>query len=71
MPTSTYNRRESRLRRQAAREGYRLRKLRDDRGYWLIDLSTGGLVIGDQITRGVDVGSDLDVIDDWLNKSAD
>ena len=70
MPTSTYNRRESRLRRQAAREGYRLRKLRDDRGYWLIDLSTG-LIIGDQIARGVDIGYDLDVIDDWLNKSAD
>ena len=71
MPTSTYNRCESRLRRQAAREGYRLRKLRDDRGYWLIDPSTGGLIIGDQITRGVDIGYDLDVIDDWLNKSAD
>ena len=60
------SRSERSIRRLADREGYRLRKLRGDRGYWLSDLSTGGLVIGECITRGVEIGYELDVIEEWL-----
>ena len=67
----TYNRREKRLRRLAACQGTRLRKLRNaDDGYWLIDNSTNCLVIGEEIARGVRIGYTLDVIEDWLTKTA-
>ena len=49
----------------------RLRKLRNaDDSYWLIDNSTNCLVIGEEIARGVRIGYTLDVIDDWLTKTA-
>jgi hypothetical protein len=66
MPTININASEKRVRRLAARQGYVLRKLRDDDGYWLIDADTGGLVIGEQIAPGVRIGYDLDAIEDWL-----
>jgi hypothetical protein len=34
---------ERRVRRQAHAQGFRLRKLRNDDGYWLIDIATCGL----------------------------
>jgi hypothetical protein len=57
---------ERRLRRLADQQGYRISKLRNGDGYWLIDVDTGGLVIGEEVTRGVRIGYDLDVIEDWL-----
>jgi hypothetical protein len=44
--------RERRLRRLADQQGYRLKRLRGQDGYWLIDIDTGGLVIGDQVAKG-------------------
>jgi hypothetical protein len=58
--------RSTRLRRLADKQGYQLQKLRGDDGYWLSDATTGGLVIGEGITRGVRVGYDLDAIEEWL-----
>jgi hypothetical protein len=63
---TTLNRRENHLRRLAARHGCRLRKLRGDDGYWLIDNSTGGLLVGEEVTRGVRIGYDLGVVEEWL-----
>ncbi|MGD9621985.1 MAG: hypothetical protein AB7G47_13195 [Mycolicibacterium sp.] len=57
---------EKRVRRLAAREGYRLRKLRDDDGYFLLDTDNCGLVLGEQITAGVNIGCSLDYVQDWL-----
>ncbi len=57
---------ERRVRREAERQGLRLKKLRNDDGYWLIDISTGGLVLGEEITRGVRIGYDLDAVEEWL-----
>jgi len=64
MPTTT---RENRARRLASDHGMRIRKLSDDAGYWLIDTATNSLVIGDQITHGVDIGFDLDTIEQYLS----
>jgi hypothetical protein len=60
------NTRENRARRLAAEQGWRIRKLRDDAGYWLIDNSTGGLILGEQIAAGVDIGYDLDAVEGYL-----
>jgi hypothetical protein len=64
----THNRRERRVRYRASRQGYMLHKLHnaDDR-YWLIDAGTNFLVLGHQITRGVDIGCTLAAVEDWLN----
>jgi hypothetical protein len=71
-PTETLNRKlaethERRARREAARCGLRLKKLRDGDGYWLIDNDTNCLVMGHEITRGVRIGYGLDVIEEYLN----
>jgi hypothetical protein len=63
-PATVYN--ERKLRGIADRQGYRLKKLRGQEAYWLIDVATGGLVIGEQIAPGVNVGCDLDTVNDWL-----
>ena len=65
LSTST-SAREKRGRRAADREGYRLHKLRGDDGYWLIDIGTGALWISQQIAAGVNIGEDLDVIENSL-----
>jgi hypothetical protein len=66
MPEIYDQQRERRLRRLADKQGYRLQKLYGDDGYWLSDISTRGLVIGEQTAAGVRIGYDLDVIEDWL-----
>ena len=63
MSTSIY---EKRVRRLAARQGYRLSKLPDDGGYFLFDTDHSGLVLGEQITAGVNIGCTLDDVQDWL-----
>lgn len=64
--TSVDRNREKRLRRLADKQGYRLHKLRSGNGYWLLDLDTNGLIIGEQVTAGVCIGYDLAVIQNWL-----
>jgi hypothetical protein len=59
---------ERRVRRVADKLGYRLHKLRDGGGYWLLTVNTGGLVIGQQIARGVNIGYDIGAIEDWLRE---
>ena len=59
--------RENRIRRLAHREGMRLHKLRDDGGFWLFDNAINCLVIGQEITRGVRIGYDLDVFGEYLS----
>jgi hypothetical protein len=68
MPTTIDRNRERRLRRQADKQGYRLTKLRgkDQDGYWLTDMDTGALVVGSSPARGVFIGHDLDVIENYL-----
>jgi hypothetical protein len=63
---ATAQTRERRVRREADRQGLRLMKLRTGEGYWLIDISTGGLVLGEEITRGVRIGYDLGAVEEWL-----
>ena len=64
--------RETRLRRAAERQGYRLVKSRrrDPRAldyglYWVVDPRTSGVV---SHGSGHDGGSDLDGIEEWLNQ---
>jgi hypothetical protein len=64
MPTAQAH--ERRVRREAHRQGLRLKKLRTGEGYWLIDISTGGLVLGEEITRGVRIGYELGAVEEWL-----
>ena len=66
MTASFDQQREWRLRQLADRQGYRLQKLRGDGGYWLLDVGTAWLIMGEQTTHGVCVGYDLDAIEDWL-----
>ena len=63
---STITAHENRVRRLAARQGLRLRKLRGDNEYWLIDNDTNMLVLGHAVTRGVCIGQTLDAVEDWL-----
>jgi hypothetical protein len=67
MSTAFDQQQERRLRRLADKQGYRLHKLRGDHGYWLSDVSTRGVLIGEQIAAGVRIGYDLGVIEDWLS----
>ena len=39
-------------------------------GYWLIDNRTNGLVLGEQIARGVNIGYHLDAVEEWLRDMA-
>ena len=64
---STIQTRENRARRLAADQDWRVRKLRNGLGYWLIDNSTGGLILGEQIAAGVDIGYDLDAVEQYLS----
>ena len=66
MTTTTDRNRERRVRRQADRQGCRLTKMRGQDGYWLSDYTTGGLIFGHSPARGVYIGYDLDVIEEWL-----
>ena len=58
--------RERRVRREAERQGRRLKKLRNADGYWLIDRETGGVVGGEEVCRGVRVGYTLDAVEQFL-----
>jgi hypothetical protein len=49
-----------RVRREAIRYGLKLQKLRNGRGYWLIDRNTNALILGD---GGTMTGYDLRVIE--------
>jgi hypothetical protein len=71
MTTTMDRNRERRLRRLADKQRYRLTKLRGQDGYWLSDIDTGGLVIGEMVTRGVFIGGNLDEIEDWLRRPVD
>jgi hypothetical protein len=65
MPT-TKKGRERRMRKVADREGYRLRKLRGQDAYWLIDVASNGLALGREDTPGKRIGYDLDAIAEYL-----
>ena len=39
-------------------------------GYWLIDNRTNGLVLGEQIARGVNIGYHLDAVEEWQRDMA-
>ncbi|SCX27225.1 hypothetical protein [Mycolicibacterium fluoranthenivorans] len=59
---------EARVRRRARRGGYKLRKLRDGDGYWLIDNDTNVVVVGHAVARGCLIGYELDMIEEHLDQ---
>jgi hypothetical protein len=63
---STHTAHEKRVRRLADREGYRLKKLRNGCGYWLIDNSMNIPMLGEVDVHNDQVGYVLEVVEDWL-----
>jgi hypothetical protein len=67
MAMSTITAHEKRVRHAAGRHGVRLHKLRGQNdSYWVIDNHTNILMLGQSVTRGVNIGYTLDAVESWL-----